>query len=153
METEDAHTRPVDQIDALIRDTEQLRLRLQQQLRQRPFWPERRRPASFVQDTGRPGGRPERRAGYLTDSTHHDEEAGHVTYDRLALRIPARCKFCGVAGRTKPEQTIKGTAVLLAWCCEACKEAWPITLGEQKAERRRGQPDTRGKNGKERRRT
>jgi hypothetical protein len=153
MNAEDANPRSVDQIDALIRNAERLRAQVDRQLRQRPFWPDRRRSTPFSATDNRAGGASGRRADDFTHTPERDGGAGHVPYDRLALRVPARCRFCGTAGRTKPEQTIKGTSVLLTWYCEACNEEWPITLAERKEERRRGSPDTRQRPKERRRKT
>jgi hypothetical protein len=65
-------------------------------------------------------------------------------YNRLTLRLPERCKFCASSGSVKPEQTIKGTSVLLKWACDGCGRDWPIALDEESVgERRRGLPERR----------
>ena len=65
-------------------------------------------------------------------------------YNRLTLRLPDRCKFCESSGSVKPEQTIKGTSVLLKWACDGCGRDWPITTDEESvSERRQGLPERR----------
>ena len=67
-----------------------------------------------------------------------------MSYDRLTLRLPERCKYCESAGSVKPEQTIKGASVLLKWCCDGCGREWPITLEEEATgDRRSGQSERR----------
>ena len=44
----------------------------------------------------------------------------------VALRVPEQCPRCGVFATVKLETTIKANAVLLAWCCTACSQSWPV---------------------------
>ena len=44
----------------------------------------------------------------------------------VALRRPEQCPHCAVYGQVKLETTIKGTAVILRWCCTACSHDWAV---------------------------
>jgi hypothetical protein len=69
--------------------------------------------------------------------------------ERLSLRVPRICPHCGASERVKLEQTIKGSTVILSWCCTACDHGWPITITD--AERRREERDRRKAPRKDRR--
>ena len=61
----------------------------------------------------------------------------------LRFRLPERCNFCGLGGTVRPEHTIKGQAVEVMWCCNACSESWPITDEDYEPEERAVAPDRR----------
>ena len=72
----------------------------------------------------------------------------------LWFRLPTKCIFCGAVGTVVPETTIRGDAVLMAWCCRSCNNDWPITDEQTMEDRRRiGLPDTRDTLRTERRQT
>jgi hypothetical protein len=70
---------------------------------------------------------------------------------RLALRLPENCPFCGTSGGIRLEQTIKGKAVVLKWCCQRCESDWPVTPDEEQIDRRLGPDDRRAVPRKDRR--
>ncbi len=44
----------------------------------------------------------------------------------LTLEIPERCPSCAATGAVRLQQTIRGRAVVLNWCCARCQHEWPI---------------------------
>lgn len=73
----------------------------------------------------------------LTDEYHHEM----VTLERLSLQPPVTCVQCGVSGKVRLENTVKGGSVRLSWLCRACNHAWPVS--DVGVERRAGVTDRR----------
>jgi len=74
-----------------------------------------------------------------------------VPHTPVRFRLPSACDFCHAKGTIVPGTTVHGSTVALIWVCRECGYDRPITRGEQKIERRTGQPDRRRATRKERR--
>ena len=62
---------------------------------------------------------------------------------RLALRIPDACRFCGTTTPIVPRYVVRGTVALVLWSCVACERQWSVTSEDVQHERRRELPDRR----------
>jgi hypothetical protein len=66
---------------------------------------------------------------------------GSVSNDFL-FQAPDRCKKCQELASVRLEQTLKGSLVVLTWCCRVCGFEWPV-LPSEHIQRRRAPADRR----------
>ena len=58
------------------------------------------------------------------------QERTGLTRDRLRVRTPNVCRWCGGAGTVALEVRIVGGAVCLRFVCRACAQRWTATAAE-----------------------
>src|SRR5262249_21411716 len=87
----------------------------------------------------------------LADRIRSSEDHARMA---IGLRVPDRCRRCGVRGRVVFEHTITGVTAVLRWHCANCSYGWPVSQTEYgNAERRVGSTDGRTRPRSERRKT